>query len=197
MNARALALTAGIALLALSARIDGSLPRDRSPALAVRLLGPLAGYAARAQWVRAREAMLAGRTDEALARAETALELDPGDTAGWSLLVWHLAMERGSQLREPDPERRVAWLRAGLDVARRGEDAAREPAELALERGLILTQVAAQDAPLPWPGGVAALWREAEQAFERAAALGHPDGALLAERARSRAAVLAEPDAHR
>lgn len=197
MSARAFALAGGIALLALSARIDGSLPRERSPSLAVRLLGPLAGFAARVQWVRAREAMVAGRTDEALARSAAALELDPGDTAGWSLLAWHLAMERGSLQREPDPVRRATWLRAGLDVARRGESAAREPEQLALERGLILAQLAAEDAPPPWPGGVEALWREAAEAFDRAAELGHPDGAALAAGARSKAAILAEPGAHR
>jgi hypothetical protein len=192
-TSRGIAAALGLALVALSAGLDGSLPRERSPALAVRLLGPLARTAARAQWVRAREAMAAGRTDLALARAATALELDPGNTAGWSMLAWHLAMERGSLQREPAPERRAVWLRAGLDATRRGEAVAREPAELALERGLMLAQVADEDAPPPWPGGAEALWREAAEAFERARALGHADGAELAEIARARAAVLAEP----
>jgi hypothetical protein len=141
--------------------------------------------------------MLEGRTDLALARASTALELDPGDTAGWSLLAWHLALERGSILREPSPERRVVWLRAGLDVARRGEASARDPGELALWSALMLSQVAQEDAPPPWPGGVEALWREAAEAFERAAQGGHPEGAALAEAARARVPELGKPPAHR
>ena len=192
MSSRA-AAALGLVLVALSAGLDGRLPRERSPALAVRLLGPLAHTAARLQWVRARSAMVAGRTDLALARAATALELDPGDTAGWSMLAWHLAMERGSIQREPAPARRVVWLRAGLETSLRGEAVARAPGELALERGLMLAQVAEEDAPPPWPGGVAALWDEAARAFARAAELGHPEGAALAEAARAQAAVLVEP----
>ena len=191
------ALVLGIALLALSAALDGTLPERRSSSLAVRLAGPLARPLARAQWVRAREAMLAGRTDLALARASRALELDPGDSAGWNLLAWHLAMERGSLLREPSALRRVDWLRAGLDVARRGESVAREPAELALGRGLMLLQVAQEDAPPPWPGGTAALWSEAAKAFGRAAELGHPQAAALAESARARVPDLGKPPTHR
>jgi hypothetical protein len=194
---KAWALVVGLALLALSAGLDGTLPQRRSSSLAVRLVGPLARPLARAQWVRAREAMLAGRTDLALARAARALELDPGDSAGWNLLAWHLAMERGSLLREPAPERRVHWLRAGLDVARRGEAVAREPAELALGRGLMLSQVAQEDDPPPWPGGVAALWSEAAEAFERAAALGHPQAAALAASARARVPELGKLPTHR
>ena len=113
------------------------------------------------------------------------------------MLAWHLAMERGSLQREPSAARRADWLRAGLDVTRQGEATAREPAELALERGLMLSQVAEQDDPPPWPGGVEALWNEAGEAFERAGELGHPDGAALAEGARARAAVLADPPSHR
>lgn len=194
---RAWAWVLGLALIALSATVDGTLPERRSSSVAVRLLGPLARPLARAQWVRARQAMLEGRTDQALARASRALELDPGDTAGWSLLAWHLAMERGSILREPSPERRVDWLRAGLDVARRGEAAAREPGELALGRGLMLSQVAQEDLPPPWPGGRDALWREAAEAFDSAARWGHPEGAALAASARARVPELGKPPTHR
>lgn len=197
MKARAFAVLLGLALIALSAGLDGTLPERRSSSVAARLLGPLARPLARAWWVRARTAMLEGRTDLALARAATALELDPGDTAGWSLLAWHLSLERGSILREPSPERRVVWLRAGLDVAERGESSAREPGELALGRGLMLAQVALEDDPPPWPGGVPALWTAAAEAFERAAELGHPAAAHLAESARARVPILGKPPAHR
>jgi hypothetical protein len=197
MSVRGAAIVVGLALIALSAGLDRTLPERRSSSVAVRLLGPLARPLARVGQVRARTAMLAGRTDLALARASTALELDPGDTAGWSQLAWHLALERGAILREPSPERRVAWLRAGLAVAERGEASAREPAELALLRGLMLGQVAQEDAPPPWPGGVPALWSAAAEAFARAAELGHPEGAALEQAARAQARELGKPPAHR
>jgi hypothetical protein len=187
----------GLALIALSAVVDGSLPERRSSSIAVRLLGPLARPLARVWRVRAHEAMLAGRTDLALARGGWALELDPGDTQGWSGLAWHLALERGAILREPSPQRRVAWLRAGLELARRGEASAREPGELALLRGLMLGQVAQEDAPPPWPDGVPGLWSAAAEAFARAAELGHPEGAALEHAAWARARELGKPPAHR
>jgi hypothetical protein len=177
---------AAAGLLALSAVLDPSVPAQRSSSVALRLLGPVAELAARVQWVRARASMVAGRTDLALARGEVAIELDPGDTSGWTDLAWHLALERGSLQRERDPVRRLAWIRAGLDLARRGEERAREPGELALWQGLVLVQLAREDEPPDWPGGVAGLWADAAEHFERAARLGQRDGAELARGARAR-----------
>ena len=191
--ARALAALAGLLLVALSAGLDGTLPERRSSSLALRLFGPLAELAARVQWVRARSAMIEGRSDLALARGTVALELDPGDSEGWMLLAWHLSLERASLQREPDRARRLAWLRAGLDLARRGEASAREPEQLALWRGLVLTQFALEDEPLDWPGGVAGLWEAAAAAYERAAELGYPDGEELAGKARARVPILGIP----
>ena len=180
----ALAATAVIACaLAPLARRN---PRDESAtrtSLGFRLLGPLASLAASAEWIRADMELRAGRSDLALRRAERALAIDPGATAGWSFLAWHLAFDRGSPEREPDARRRVAWIRAALDVTARGERAARSPSELALLTGFILAFRAAPDPELDWPGGKAALLREAEQAFRRAADLGQASGHDLAEEA--------------
>jgi len=150
-----------------------------------RLLGPVAGIAASVQWVRVDGAIRAGRPDLALARAETALTLDPGATGGWKLLAGHLAFDRASAERERDPALRLAWVEAGLEVARRGERTARNPEELAWWQGLLCAMHAELD-DLPWPGGSDALWRAAIEHFERAARLGHPEGAELAESARRR-----------
>jgi hypothetical protein len=46
---------------------------------------------------------------------------------------------------------------------------------------------AEQDETLPWPGGRAALWRAASEAYARAAELGLAEGRELAEYAEERA----------
>ena len=61
-----------------------------SSSLAVRLLGPFAGVAAGIQWTRVDAAIRAGRTELALARAETAFALDPSSSQGRLLLARHL-----------------------------------------------------------------------------------------------------------
>ena len=160
---------------------------DRPSGTLQRLLGPVASAAASAQWVRVDAAIQAGRPELALARAETALALDPGATGGWKLLASHLAYDRASAERERDPERRLAWVRAGLALAERGERTARDPAELAIWQGL-LRSVHAELDDLPWPGGPATLWAGAIDDFERAARLGHPDGGILVEGAARRLA---------
>ena len=140
-----------------------------------RLLGPFARLAASVQWIRFERARSAGRHELAIARAESAIALDPGDTSGWDLLAWHLAVNLSSVESEPDPRRRLAWVRAGLDVARRGEASARDPGALAYLQGLLLFVKAENDPELPWPGGVKSLWLTAAEHFERAEALGYPN----------------------
>jgi hypothetical protein len=166
--------------------------RDARPAapssLAERLLGPLAGFAADIQWVRTHDAMRRGDFALALARAESALALAPGATGGWLFLARHLAFDRASEEREADPGRRRAFVAAALDLARRGESSAREPAELALWQGLVRVKEAAEG-DLVWPGGTRALLGDAAAELERAATLGHPDGAALAVGARRRLAA--------
>jgi len=152
--------------------------------LPLRLLGPIASAAASVQWVRVYSALSEGRTDLALARGETALELDPGATSGWLALAAHMAFERASPEREPSAQRRLAWVRAALDLAARGERSARDPARIALWQGLVLSKLAREDAPLDWAGGVRGLWLEAAEHFERASALGSEHGAPLAANAR-------------
>lgn len=155
--------------------------------LAQRLFGPVAGLAAQVQWLRTQRALWDGRSDLALARARTALALDPGDTEGWRLIAWHLAFERAAEERERSPARRLAWVRAGVELLERGEASAREPERLALLSGLILGSLAAEEPPVPWPGGPHALWLAAAERFERAAELGAADGEELAHGAREEA----------
>lgn len=190
---RALAWGAVAALLAAPFVVPRRQPgAPRSPSMAARLLGPVAGLAAGVQWVRVGQALADGRTDLGLARAERALALDPGSTGGWTFVAWHLAFVRASAEREPDPGRRGAWVRAALDLAERGERTARDPALLAQWQGLVLSKLAQDDDPPAWPGGVAGLWRDAADCFERAAALGWSDGAALAASARAREAGRAD-----
>ena len=186
MNRRARLLGwVGVALLAsLSIAMRWRAPHG-APAgsLPLRLLGPIASAAASVQWVRVYAALSEGRTDLALARGETALELDPGATSGWLALAAHMAFERASPEREPSAERRLAWVRAALELAARGEERARDPARVALWRGLVLSKLAREDEPLAWPGGARGLWLDAAEHFERASALGSPHGAELAANA--------------
>jgi hypothetical protein len=160
----------------------------RAPSFALRLLGPIASLAASVQWVRVDSAIRAGRTDVALARAETALAIDPGSTVGWNFLSRYMALDLGSRAREPDTQRRLAWIKAALAVAERGEKSARAPSELALWRGLVLSTVVAYDEDLPWPGGAAGKWNDAAACFDRAAALGDPEAAQMAAIVRAKAA---------
>jgi hypothetical protein len=153
--------------------------------LAMRLLGPLARPAALVQWVRVDEGLRDGRTDLALARAETAFALDPTLTQGWFFLSRHLALDLASPEREPDATKRARWVRAALAIAKRGEASADDPAELAFWRGLVLARTAEVDPTLPWDGGTRGMWREAIDAFELAAERGHPDAGGAAQRART------------
>lgn len=160
-------------------------PRPAAPLLR-RLLGPAASLVAEVQWVRAHRALREGRLELALARAEGALALDPGATGGWQLAASWLAQDRAA--REPDPARRLAWIRAGLQLAERGQATAREPGELAFLRGLILALRAGPDAELPWPGGPGQPWREAAAAFRDAERAGHAGARAFAESAEAEAA---------
>ena len=155
------------------------------PGFVGRLLGPVRGLAASLQWVRVQSARLAGENEVALARAETALALDPAATDGWRLVATHLALDLGSRQREPDPGRRAELLRAGVETLKRGERVARDPANLAFWRGILLYTHAEHSPDLPWPNGTRGLWTDAADAFERAAALGHPDADVLARASRS------------
>lgn len=190
MSRRRLALgllAAGLLLAPLLAPRAGR--RDPGPEAGplVRLLGPVARLAASVQWVRVEEARAAGEHELAFARAETALALDPGATAGWLSLARYQGLYLASATRQPDPGLRRQWLVEAVATTRRGEELARAPAELAVLRALLLLEHAQREPPTPWPGGAAALWAEAALAFERAAELGHAGGHELARRTRERA----------
>lgn len=153
--------------------------------LAARLLGPLAPLVAEVQWVRVHDAIRSGRDELVLARGQTALDLAPEASGGWLFLGHYLAFTRASVEREGDAARRLAWVRAGLELVERGESVAAEPAELAVWQGLVRVKEA-DEGDLDWPGGPRDLLRGALEDFERAAALGHPDGPELAAATRRR-----------
>lgn len=164
-------------------------PRATSEAgrgLVPRLLGPISGTVADWLWLRVEAARRAGRHDLVLARGELALRLDPGATRGWEFLATHQALVLGSTTREDDPKRRAAWLKSGLDTARRGEAVAREPEALAFLRGIVLQTHAEFDEWTSWPGGTRGLWLATADAYAAAAELGHPEGASMAAAALAR-----------
>ncbi len=179
------ALWGVVALLALATFwIPSSRPQAGRSSLTMRLLGPLAGPAAAVQWVRVDLAIRAGRTDLALARAETAFELAPTSTSGWFFLSRHLSFDLASPDREPDPAVRKRWVEAALALAARGELQASDPAELAFWQGLVLAHSAELEPDLASWGGAQDVWRRAAEHFERAERLGHPEGAQAAAAAR-------------
>lgn len=173
------------ALAASAVWIESAASAPDSSSVTQRLLGPLARPLASAQWVRVDLALRAGRTDLALARAETAIELDPGLSLGWISLARHVAFELASPETEVDPQRRLTWRRAALALAARGERTASDPGLLAFWQGLILFHAAQVDPELPWPGGRPAVLQAAVAHFERAATLGDPDAPDAARAARS------------
>ena len=150
--------------------------------LGERLLGPIASLAASVQWVRFDLALRDGRFERAYARADAALALDPVSPEGWLTLGRHLVTYRASPENEPDPARRAAWIRAGLEVLAEGERESNAPGELALAQGVFLAfyvAAIAGEAPreLDWPGGERGALEEAREAFGRAAGHGHPRAA--------------------
>ena len=163
-----------------------------APSRVARLWGPFAGLAARGQWVRVHDAMLADRPDLVWQRARTAMDLDPGATDGYLLLARHLFFDRASLQRETDPARREAWMRAGLAVGERGEEAARDPGALALWLGLARVRMA-EDPELAGRLGTTArgeLLSAAADAFDRAASRGDADARELGEHARALSSAL-------
>lgn len=152
-----------------------------------KLLGPFSDLAARFQWVRVQHAVLEGSPELALARAETALQLDPGATEGWRFVAVYLGLDLASPNRELSAERRRELILAALDVLRRGEASARAPDQLRFWAGILLMTHAEIDPDLDWPGGSDELWLETARAFERAAGFGVEDASELALQARARA----------
>ncbi len=171
----------------------GEPPAGAPSALAPRLLGPISSLAASVEWVRFDLAWRRGRTEEAYARAERALELDPRSESGWIAFGLHLAFDRASASAEPYPRRRRAWIEEGLAVLRRGEARARDPGELLFVRGLVLSHVGrlclTESGGPDWPGGTRAAWEEGLAAFRAAERGGN---ALAGEQARSLDRALAE-----
>jgi tetratricopeptide (TPR) repeat protein len=164
----------GLVALGLAATLLGS-GGDRPGASAtLRLFGPISSLAAGWQWVRTRIALYDGRPDLAYARAELALELDPAATEGWAYLAATMAFDRASPYRQPVPALRTRWTEAALEVLERGERSAARPAELAVQRGLILVLVGEAEGAIPWDGGAAAAWEAADAAF--ASAIEHDPG---------------------
>jgi tetratricopeptide (TPR) repeat protein len=161
-------VAAALALAALGFTLREAPPPVRAESLPQRLLGPVSNLAAGWQWVRVRMALDAGQRDLAYARAELALELDPGATDAWSWLASNMAFDRASPYREPDPRQRQRWTETAIDLLRRGERCALRPAELAWQAGLVMVLVGDSEGELPWPGGAEGAWRAADRHFARA-----------------------------
>jgi len=187
--ARALAWI--VALAAILAPLAGRREPGPPRGLAERLLGPIAGQAARIQWVRVDLALRAGDEPLACERAETALALAPGDTQGWIRFAHHFLIERASAEREPEPSERRRWFEIGLAVLARGERVAREPAEIAIYEGALMCALAALDEhERPFPGDERQALERGLAAFERAARAGSALGLELAHRTSERLAAL-------
>lgn len=184
MSGRAGSRVAGWALVALLAVVPALLhprPEGPRPHLWCRLLGPAAGLVAGIQWVRFDQALREGRDELALARADAALAIDPGSAGGVSFLAYHLVFHAGSNALEPDADRRLAWIQAGIETIEQGIERAREPADLYFLLYWVHTFCALEHADLDWPEGVDSLWREADRALRRATELGHPMARELLE----------------
>jgi hypothetical protein len=160
---------------------------ERPATFLERLLGPVAGIAADVQWVRVDAALRRGDTAVAYARADTALRIDPGAARGWIFLAHHLVHERASIEREPDPQARARWIQTALETLARGEGLARDRGAVAFATGVTWAFLGSlPDEDRPWPASAAEAWARAAEAFERAAAAGHPLGAEAVERMRAR-----------
>lgn len=156
--------------------------------LGERLLGPIASFAAALQWARVDDALRQGRPEVAYARAEFALDLAPGDPAGWTFFAHHFIYDRASALRESDRSARAQWIQTGLAVLDRGERECAEPGKIAFARAVVFLSFAQQDdADRAWPGTHRDAWLEAARAFERAAEHGEPLAAEAARAARAEA----------
>jgi len=160
-------------------------PREERPRRLL-LFGPFLELGAEVQWLRFQSAQHAGDEARALELAESALRLDPVSTEGWATLASHLGLDLASPEREPDLERRRMWFRSALSVLRRGGESARDPAELELQRGLLLLGKAEVDPELD-PHGAPALFAAAAEAFTHASTLGARDADGLARYSAERA----------
>jgi hypothetical protein len=157
--------------------------------LGERLLGPIASFAAALQWARVDDALRHGHPEVAYARAEFALELAPGDPAGWTFFAHHFIYDRASALAEGDRSVRAHWIQTGLDLLERAERECAEPGKIAFARAVVFLSFAQQDdADRAWPGTRREAWLEAARAFDRAALAGEPLAAEAARAARAEAA---------
>lgn len=167
-------LLLGAALVAV-----GFLALPRGAERAAAPLGPLTRAAASVQWVRVDDALGRGDLVRGFELSERAIALDPGASHGWALLVHEQLVVRAGAEREPDPQRRRAWIESGLATAERGLREARDPGLVAIVVAVALHVLATGDDPPPWPerdGGLAA---EAEAWFRRALELGRPEAAAF------------------
>lgn len=148
---------------------------DSRSSLLERLVGPCAGLVAGAQWVRADAALREGRFEVFCERAETALALSPADPRGWSFYAHQLIDQRSSPLREPSPQARESWARAGLSLFARAERECAAPAEIAIDEALVYVKWAGTPpAERPIRGEEREFLARALAALERARALGYP-----------------------
>jgi len=190
MRSRALPLALALGCFALAGAIvlrTRSNADARRGSLLERLVGPFAGLAASAEWVRADVAQRDGRFGVFCERAESALELAPSDAQAWIYYASKLLLERASNDREPDRERRESWTRAGIEVLGRAAKECAQPSEIWFFEGCVFASwMEIPDADRPWPETREELRQHALEDFARARALGHPRAGMLEEALRGR-----------
>jgi len=176
--------------LALAITLASWRPRSQASeraSLLERFIGPFAGLAASAQWVRADLALREGRFGVFCERAETALALAPSDPQGWIYYAHQLLFERASPLREPARELRESWARAGIELLGRAERECANPAEIWIyEGGIFAMWAEVPDEERPWTGTARELRLQSLEAFARARALGHPKAGMFEQALRER-----------
>lgn len=147
---------------------------------------PLASLAASWQWIQFDQSVARGSWEQAYLHADRALALDGDSPEGWITLASHLIFLRASFQNEPDDQKRVAWMQAGVDVLTEGTRQSRQPAEVHLVLGQTLTFFIAhlaglEEDALPWPGGALAARELGLEHLERAQSLGHARAAKALE----------------
>jgi hypothetical protein len=190
MSLRPLPLALALGCFTLAGALVLRTRRDAEGArasLLERLVGPFAGLAASAEWVRADLAQREGRFGVFCERAESALELAPSDPDTWIYYASKLLFERASPEHEPERERRESWTRAGIEVLGRAARECARPSEIWFFEGCVFASwMEIPDAQRPWPESREELRQHALEDFARARALGHPRAGLFEEALRDR-----------
>ncbi|MBL4770798.1 MAG: hypothetical protein JKY61_06575 [Planctomycetes bacterium] len=138
----------------------------------------LTSLAASWQWIQFDQSLAKGSWEQAYLHADRALALDSESPQGWIALATNLIFLRASFQNEPDDQKRIAWMQAGIDVLLEGTRRSRDPGQVHLVLGQTLTFFIAyladmDEDPLPWPGGAEAARELGLEHLRLAEGLGH------------------------